>query len=390
MRIIHVNKFLHRKGGAEVYFQELAAASETLGHNVAVFGGGIYDGPMLRTEPVSIDSPDYHSAARPDQKFKHARNVLWNAQAARRLGELIADFGADLVHFHNYSHQLSNSVLAEAKARSVKTVYTAHDYKLICPAYTADRRGSDCFDCARGISRRLVTDRCLHGSVAWSSLAAVEGQLTRRGSHQPDVIIAPSRFMYERLRDSWLTAPIELVPNPIVPADGPSWAPGGDYLLYVGRVSREKGVDKLVEACLRLDAKLVIAGDGPDVDRIRALADSKAGIVTFVGHVDAGRLAQLRARSRAQVVPSTWPENAPLAALEAMGQGVPLIVSDRGGLPELTERASNVVVISTLSASTLSAALKRLPDEPPQSPKRVSGGWIEHAKRVIKTYEAIL
>lgn len=390
MRIIHVNKFLHRKGGAEVYFQELAAATERLGHDVAVFGGGKYDGPSLRTEPVSIDSPDYHSAGGPGQKIHHARNVLWNAEAARRLGSLISDFGADLVHFHNYSHQLSNSVLAEAKMRMVPAVYTAHDYKLICPAYTADRRGADCFDCARGISTRLVTDRCLHGSLAWSALAAVEGQQTRRRSHQPDLIIAPSRFMYERLSDSWLTAPVELVPNPVVPASGPAWAPGGGYLLYVGRVSREKGVDRLVEACVELEMELVIAGDGPDLERIRSASVTDEGIVRFVGHVDADQLCKLRAKCRAQVVPSTWPENAPLAALEAMGQGVPLIVSDRGGLPELAERASNVVVVPTLSASTLAAALASLPDEPQPSVSRVDAGWVEHARSVLNAYDRIV
>jgi glycosyltransferase involved in cell wall biosynthesis len=76
----------------------------------------------------------------------------------------------------------------------------------------------------------------------------------------------------------------------------------------------------------------VIAGTGPDEDRLRSLADDS---VKFVGHLPVDQLAELRGRAAVALAPSRCEEHCPYAVLEALAAGLPVLASDRGGLPEL-------------------------------------------------------
>ena len=152
------------------------------------------------------------------------------------------------------------------------------------------------------------------------------------------IYIAPSRFVQRRLAE-WGFPPerIALVRNFTTPPD--SVAPIGEHGLYLGRLSDEKGVDVLLRALARLgDPPFDIAGDGPAAGRLRALAQN-LGLrrVRFAGSLPVTDVPAAIERARFVVFPSTWDENAPLAALESMGRGRPIVASAAGGLPELAE-----------------------------------------------------
>ena len=113
----------------------------------------------------------------------------------------------------------------------------------------------------------------------------------------------------------------------------------GEHGVYVGRLSREKGVHVLLRALKSVgDPPFTILGDGPESARLRQLS-SELGLVNtnFGGRARAEIVDQVLRRARFVVLPSVWNENAPLAALEAMARGRPLIVSAVGGLPELVD-----------------------------------------------------
>ncbi len=112
-----------------------------------------------------------------------------------------------------------------------------------------------------------------------------------------------------------------------------SRAAAGRHVLYAGRLSHEKGVADAVVACRDAGLPLVVAGDGPAAAELRELA---AGAdVRFTGRVDAAELAELRRDAAVAVVPSRYAEILPLAALEAMAAGVPVVAARSGGLAEL-------------------------------------------------------
>jgi glycosyltransferase involved in cell wall biosynthesis len=107
-----------------------------------------------------------------------------------------------------------------------------------------------------------------------------------------------------------------------------SKAAAGRHVLYAGRLSHEKGVADAVAACRAADLPLVVAGDGP------AAAELRTADVRFTGRVAPDELAELRRDAAVAVVPSRYAEILPLAALEAMAAGVPVVASDTGGLAE--------------------------------------------------------
>jgi len=113
-----------------------------------------------------------------------------------------------------------------------------------------------------------------------------------------------------------------------------SFADLGEHALVAARLSREKGVDLAVEACTRAGLPLVVAGDGPDAEAVRARAGER---VRFVGQVPPGEVAALRARAALAIVSSRCAEVMPLAAVEAMAAGVPVVATAMGGLPELVQ-----------------------------------------------------
>jgi glycosyltransferase involved in cell wall biosynthesis len=157
----------------------------------------------------------------------------------------------------------------------------------------------------------------------------------RRLVAQADAIVVPSAFAIERLRA--LRAPIGDVPIHVVPQVQRTFATrsnaaAGEHALVAARLSREKGVDVAVEACARVGLPLVVAGDGPDAAAVRARAGDR---VRFVGQVTPAEVAELRARAALAIVPSRCAEVMPLAAVEAMAAGVPVVASAMGGLPEL-------------------------------------------------------
>ena len=111
-----------------------------------------------------------------------------------------------------------------------------------------------------------------------------------------------------------------------------STAGAGGYALYAGRLSAEKGVADAIAACKRAGVPLVLAGDGPDAEALKAGANDG---VRFLGRVGPGELAALRTGAALALVPSRYAEILPLAALEAMAAALPVVASHAGGLAEV-------------------------------------------------------
>jgi glycosyltransferase involved in cell wall biosynthesis len=138
------------------------------------------------------------------------------------------------------------------------------------------------------------------------------------------------------------------------------YAPG-DYALYTGRLSREKGLPTLVAAFEGLGIPLKIAGDGPLRGELeRRIAANPAGNVALVGHQSGEALARLIREAAFVVVPSEWYENAPMTVLEAFGHGKPVLAARIGGIPELVEDGENGALFPAGDRQALAQAANRL------------------------------
>ena len=140
--------------------------------------------------------------------------------------------------------------------------------------------------------------------------------------------------------------------------------PGGP-VVFAGRLSPEKGVDTLIEAAGILGSPVEIAGDGPERERLTALAARRApGLVRFHGRLDKAEVLALFRAASVVAVPSRWFENQPMTVLEAFACGVPVVASDLGGLSELIDPGVDGDLVPPNDAEALAAALERLTTRP--------------------------
>jgi len=155
------------------------------------------------------------------------------------------------------------------------------------------------------------------------------------GLSEVDCAIAPSVYMAHAIEPS-VGCPVVHIPNfapdgrVSMPEDGL-----GGYFLFVGVLESHKGVAELVRASARRSAPIRIVGRGSLSGELNHLAGRNRARVQMEGWVSRDELFRLYRGAKALVIPSLWPENAPLAAIEALSCGTPLLVSRRGGLEEL-------------------------------------------------------
>jgi glycosyltransferase involved in cell wall biosynthesis len=203
----------------------------------------------------------------------------------------------------------------------------------VCAVATCFTRGEDCTRCHGRNTLPGVALRC-RGSVGEAVVygAALSLWQPRLVEHV-DAFVVPSAFALGRLRE--LGAPLgdraRVIPSVQRSFAAASPAADGRFALAAGRLTPEKGFADAITACSRAGVPLVVAGDGPQLDELRALG----GDVRFVGRISAEELATLRRAAALAIVPSRYAEILPLAALEAMAAGLPVAAARTGGLAEI-------------------------------------------------------
>jgi glycosyltransferase involved in cell wall biosynthesis len=392
MDVLQVNKFFYEKGGAERYFFSVSRALAERGHRLTHFSMLHPRNFLSPYDPFFVDEQDYRREPSAGGLLTTGLSFIRSRQAARRLAALIAAHPPDIAHFHNIYHQITPSIIPVLKRAGVPMVMTLHDYKLICPNYCFFARGSFCDRCLGGRFHQAAMTRCNNGSFRRSLLLTVEAYYQKwSGVYQEiDLFLAPSRY----IRDLFIRAGFEAERirylRSYVSAKEHSAAGGGDeekldgltddYVLYFGRLSGEKGIGTLLDAmALNPGVPLVLAGDGPEADLLKARAEAQNLPVTFLGFVERPRLDEIIRRSRMVVQPSEWPENAPFTVLEAAFHGVPVIVSDMGGLPEQVELLGGAV-FRCGDAAGLADRIAALWSDPGEC-RRIGAGAAEAMKR---------
>lgn len=270
--------------------------------------------------------------------------------------------GATIVHAHNLHPSFGWRALAAARDAGAATLLHLHNYRLFCAIGIAYRDGSDCTECAPCNTSKALKHNC-RGSLPESAAYA-----TGLGRGQAPLIAAVDRFiapvsqLADDLDELGFDLPISVLPTWLPDGDfvTSSQAADGEYGLFVGRVTQEKGIFVAIEASARSGVPLRVAGSGPDIQEAVELAAELGAPVDFLGQIDGQGMVAARMGAAFCVIASTWREVLPFSALEALASGLPLIVSDRGGLPELTEPG---LVHHAGDAASLGAVMRELFDD---------------------------
>ena len=266
--------------------------------------------------------------------------------------------GARIVHAHNLHPTLGWRALAAAREAGARTVLHLHNYRLVCAVGTCFTRGADCTRCHGRDTRPGVRLNCRASAAEAAIYGASLALWQRRLLAQADAVVVPSIFAGDRLRALGMPLgsdsggpPLHVVGHVVREVAERSVAAAGTHALVASRLAPEKGVDVAIAACAAADVPLVIAGDGPLLERLRERA---AGTRTrFAGCVGDDELARLRAGAGLAVVPSRSAETFGLAAAEAMAAGLPVAGSAIGALPELCGDAAALVASGDAAALAL-------------------------------------
>ena len=180
MKILFVNKFLYPRGGAETYFLKIGEELARRGHEVEYFG--MYDekNTVGNSLHLATTNMDFHAAG--PEKLLYPFRIVYSREAKRKLKEVIAAFGPDIVHFNNINFQLTPSVICAGAECGVPMVQTVHDVQMLCPNHMMMEYHSKklCEDCMGKKSKwPCVKKRCIHGSLPKSLIGKVLRRILR-------------------------------------------------------------------------------------------------------------------------------------------------------------------------------------------------------------------
>ncbi len=315
-------------GGDAVHVKLLKEELERRGHEVHVIYSldafSLKGGTITGNDEVS---PTVHPVEGRGGKWSAAGAYLTGRSRAaeRELERLIKEIRPDWIHHHNVS-LLGVGVLRD---RDLPSIYTAHDYWLICP---------------RSDLMYLGKTPCHRRRCTYCSLATRRPPQLWRSGFEPhlnelDAFISPSRFMASSL-SSFLDLSSNVIPNFQAPPPPSSTEPlNKDRFVFVGVLEKHKGVDLLLRAFERgnIHSPLSVMGKGSLEPEVREASELHPDRITYLGYAhDEERRTEISS-AIAMVAPSVGNENAPLSCIEALSLGIPLVVSGNGGLPELVE-----------------------------------------------------
>src|SRR6266487_555257 len=351
-------------GGAEIHVQTLARELVRRGHHVAIATQPHHDAPAYEDDGGvlvyrvagwnRVLAPFYQDQA---QQFHPPAPDPGIVAALRRVVEKERP---DVVHAHGW---IVHSFLPLKKWSGAKLVMTLHDYGLICAKKTLFRDDQLCEGPEYRKCLRCSSAHCGRAkAVLLTSALKMNGPLHR----SVDRCLAVSSAVRDALLDGTGRPglPVEVVPN-FIPgrvlddvADRPAALPAEDnYILYVGRSSREKGVETL------LDAYAGLADLAPLVMMVSAYGDTLSEIPSGVTVMRSVPHAQVMAgwqHCAVGVVPSLWPDPCPTVAMEAMICGKPLVASNVGGLRDIVADNETGLLVPPGNADILQRGLRDL------------------------------
>ncbi|XEC95513.1 glycosyltransferase [Paenibacillus tarimensis] len=276
-------------------------------------------------------------------KAKIAIDSTWSIGEYNKLKKKLMDMKPDVVHVHNFFPLLSPSIYYACKNQNIPVVQTLHNYRLICPAATFMRNNEICEKCLDGSLIHSIKHGCYRDSKFHTLPVAAMIKLNRvlgTWVNKVDQYIALTEFAKRKFVESGIPEDrISVKPNFISQGYSTESYPSSnsEHVLFVGRISVEKGVENLLQAWKQVDnkngMKLLIIGDGTEKEALSEKYISKD--VEFLGNQSSDVVLSYMKSAKYLIVPSIWYEGFPMTIVESYSMGTPVICSKLGSLQEV-------------------------------------------------------
>ncbi len=366
MRILMIHNYYQFSGGEDIVFNAEKKLLQENGHEVIEY---VRDNHEVQTNGL----------------FSTGIQSLWSIKTYVDLSKLIKRTKPDIAHFHNTFFMISPSAYYACHHSHIPVVQTLHNYRLICPAATLLRNDKICEIC---IHKKIQWPGVLYGCWQYSRMKSAMVAIHNGLHHflgtwktKIDRYIVLTDFCRQKFLESGL--PVEKIvvkPNFLFRS---KHFPGksGEYVLFIGRICKEKGLDILLQAWKSLpEIPLKIVGDGPLIDSVRAkLKTDNLNQVELVGRLSNEKILEMISKARYLVIPSILYETFSMVVIESYSCGIPVIVPDTGNFKTLVYEARTGLLFHNSDPSDLAKKAQWAWDNP------VS--MIDFGKNALEEYE---
>ncbi len=324
MKLLLVHNTYQQPGGEDAVFEQERRMLEHAGHQVIVYCRTNWD----------VDS------YRGMRRLSLAKRTVWASDTRREILRLLQQEKPDLVHVHNTFVMVSPSIYSACREAKVPVVQTLHNYRLLCPAATFFRDGKVCEECTISLLRG-IKHACYHRSYSASAVVALmlaSHRLRDTWSSEISCFVALSQFSRNKFVEGGLPGEKIFVKPNFVDPDPGARTGDGEYALFVGRLSPEKGVKTMVAAWkrLRVPVPLVIIGGGPDQPALEAqVARDRLTNIRFQGQLPREQTLAAINQARFVIIPSEWYETFCMSIAESFACSTAVICSRMGVMQEL-------------------------------------------------------
>lgn len=366
MKVLIVNKFLYPNGGSETYIFKTGEELQKKGHEVQYFGMEHANRIVGNHAECYTANMDFHTNKL--KKVFYPFKIIYSGEARKKIGIVLRDFRPDVVHLNNFNFQLTPSILYEIRKfereekKKVRIIYTAHDSQLVCPDHLMQQYLTQerCDRCVTGSPWNCAKNKCIHGSLSKSIIGSLEAWIYRtlKAYRMIDVIICPSDFLKKQLDHCREIAGKTLAMHNFIDIPDGEAEKKDDrkYVLYFGRYSKEKGMETLLQVCQKLpEIPFVFAGNGPLEEKVNDVDN-----IENKGFQSGEKLYSLIRNAQFTIFPSECNENCPFSVMESIAEGIPVVGSAIGGVPELVSDGQNGFLVAPGNAEELKSKISCL------------------------------
>ncbi len=372
MRILFCHNFFSSFGGAEESVIKEFNELQKRGHEVFFFATDKKpyrdtNYPYLKYFPKYID----HKSLQTIDAIKNCFSSFYNFEAKEKIEKYIDEIKPDVVKLHNICYYLTPSIIDACYEKQIPMVMTLHDPMIACPCRKLLISNKDyCKEelCVNKNPLPCILNRCKHGKLTASIIVALEHLVNKylKIYDKISYFVCPSEAIRELTIRAGINESKLITINHFLEdarfTQQSNYNNNG-YFLYVGRLSKEKGVEYLIKAMslLSKEIRLHIVGEGQEKENLHKLV-TQLGLtnIEFLGYKNGEELEKEYANCISTVQPCNWFETFGRTVIESYLQGKPVIASNIGALPELIDNGKTGYIVEPTNIGELACAIEKL------------------------------
>ena len=392
LTIVMVNDFDYVQGGASKVALETAKVLYQKGYNVLFFSGTHRDSEYIKAG-FKIITLNIDECLKDKNKIRGVLRGLYNFKARKEFKKLLKtlDPNKTIIHVHGWTKTLSSSIFSIAFKMNFNVVLTLHDYFTACPngGFFNYKKNEICK--LRSLSCKCICTNCDSRNYAFKMYRVVRQFIQNKMvklNKKIDNIIYISDLQWSVLQNFFekkVNSTKILNPVDSTLMTSKKKRKTEDFFLFVGRVSKEKGVDLFCEAITKSGLNGIVVGDGNEKEEL----EGKYPKIKFVGWQSKENVEKFMLQAKALVFPSLWYEGAPLTVEEALNLGLPCIVSSSSSAVEKIVNGKNGYIFSEKNIDDLIEKMFLIKDLNYQK-SHISNDNERYGEDLIRYYESLI